>query len=111
MNVDLVKKKLVFGCTAVVIGLSSAAYADTVRVVTNLKVEGQPLQMEKEIGFTPQGKEIVVHVAGKKCVFGSSRLGSAPRGCNYTITIDGKSVTPSAREVDPPCKQIPMSCK
>ena len=111
MKLNLSKVTLLFATTAFLAGLSSAAYADSVRVVTNLKIEGQSVKMEKEVGFTPQGKTIVVPVAGKTCTFGSSRQGSVPKGCNYTITIDENGVTPSVREASSVCMQTPMSCK
>jgi len=107
----LIGKKQVFGAALLAVGLSSVAYADSVRIVTKLDVVGSPVVMEKEVGFTPTTPVFVVDVAGKKCSFGSSTQGSVPKGCNYTITVDGAGVTPSAREANATCMKTPMACK
>jgi len=104
-------KKIVFTGAFLAVGLSSVAYADSIKIVTKLDVVGNPVVTEQEVGFAPTANVIVVDVAGKKCQFGSSTQGSVPKGCNYTITIDGAGVTPSAREANATCMKTPMECK
>ena len=104
-------KKLLFVAAVLLIGLSSAAYADSVIIATNLEVAGQPVILEKEIGFRPTKNTFVVQVAGKICTFGSSTQGSVPKGCNYTITVNKSGVTPTVREANSTCMKTHMSCK
>lgn len=104
-------KKLLFVVAALSVSLSSAAYADTVKIITKLEVAGQPVEMEKAIAFKPTTDVFVVEVAGKKCSFGSSTQGSVPKGCNYNITIDKSGVTPTPSEADRTCMKTPMICE
>ncbi|WP_417916029.1 hypothetical protein [Candidatus Electronema sp. JC] len=104
-------KKFVFAGAFLTVGLSSVAYADSIFIKTELDVVGNKISEVKEVHFTPTTNVLVVDVAGKKCSFGSSTQGSVPKGCNYTITIDGAGVIPSAREADDTCMKTPMVCK
>ena len=107
-------KKMAFVGAFLAVGLSSIAYADTIRIVTkvdNIVAAGNNVMMEKEVVIPATSPSVVVEVAGKKCTFGTSAQGSVPMGCNYSIIIDNTGVKPAAREANAICMKTPMKCE
>ena len=92
--------------------ISSAAYADSVLFAGKVIINGKPFQLRQaESGFRPTNDVIEVKIAGKTCTFGSSTLGSVPRGCNYTVRITPDGIDAVAREASNTCMRIPANCR
>lgn len=81
--------KGIFLISAAALLLASAARADSL-VITSVTEMGQPTGTITSTGNSQfKGQNAVVFTAfGKACKWAGSAAGSAPQGCNYSITIN-----------------------
>jgi hypothetical protein len=111
-------KKVILAALAV-IGLSTAAHADTVSItsVVDMMTPPQPAAISSSNTYHFVGtNQIVFKVAGKTCSFVGSATAIGPIGCNYSLTVNESTgaLSNPVSNSNPGCTQASQmiaSCK